>query len=194
MEIIFIEWIRTYGYFVLFIWCILEGETALITAGIFAHTGDMSLSLAIITGALGGMAGDQIYFYIGRTNKNYIYKKLYKQRRKFAIAHILLKQHGRKIVFLQRFLYGLRVVLPVSVGLTRYSSTQYIIINAISSFAWSSFFCLSAWVLGDEILTLVAYAKAHWYFALPLFIIFIGSIFLFFHQVEKHILISRSRR
>lgn len=194
MEAFFAEWVHTYGYFILFVWCILEGETALIAAGLFAHTGDMNLGLAISIGALGGMTGDQIYFHIGRTNKNYIYRKLYKQRRKFAIAHILLKQHGRKIVFLQRFLYGLRVVLPVSVGITRYSRTQYVIVNAISSFTWASLFCLSAWALGDEILALVAYAKAHWYFALPIIGIFLGTIFLFFHKVEKHILISRSRR
>jgi membrane protein DedA with SNARE-associated domain len=194
VEATFIQWISTYGYAILFVWCILEGETALITAGIFSHTGDMNLALAIVAGALGGMAGDQFYFYIGRTNKNYIYKKLYKQRRKFAIAHMLLKQHGRKIVFLQRFLYGLRLVLPVSVGLTRYKWEQYILINSISSFLWATLYCGSAWLLGDEILALVAYAKSHWYFALPLLALFIGSIVLFFHKVEKHILISRSLR
>lgn len=194
MEAAFIQWISTYGYLILFIWCILEGETALITAGIFAHTGDMNLALAIAVGALGGMTGDQIYFYIGRTNKNYIYKKLYKQRRKFAIAHMLLKQHGRKIVFLQRFLYGLRVVVPVSVGLTRYNWGQYVLVNSLSSLLWASLYSVSAWILGDKILALVAYAKSHWYFALPLIALFIGSIVLFFHRVEKHILVLRSRR
>ena len=194
MEATFIQWIGTYGYVILFIWCVLEGESALIFAGIFCHTGDMNLVLAVAAGALGGMAGDQFYFYIGRTNKNYIYKKLYKQRRKFAIAHILLKQHGRKIIFLQRFLYGLRVVVPVSVGLTRYNWGQYIFINSLSSLSWATLYCGSAWLFGDEILTLVAYAKSHWYFALPLFALFIGSIVLFFQRVEKHILITRSKR
>jgi membrane protein DedA with SNARE-associated domain len=194
VEAAFIQWISTYGYFILFVWCILEGETALVTAGIFAHTGDMNLGLAILVGALGGMTGDQIYFYIGRTNKNYICKKLYKQRRKFAIAHILLKQHGRKIVFLQRFLYGLRVVVPVSVGLTRYSWGQYALINSLSSLCWASLFSVSAWFFGNQILALINYAKTHWYFALPLIAIFIGSIVLFFHRVEKHILVLRSRR
>ncbi len=194
MEATFIQWVSTYGYLVLFVWCILEGETALVTAGIFAHTGDMNLILAICIGALGGVAGDQFYFYIGRTNKNYIYKKLNKQRRKFAIAHMLLKQHGKKIVFLQRFLYGLRVVVPVSVGLTRYNWGNYILINSISSLTWATLYCASAWFFGNEILTLVTYAKTHWYFSLPLIALFIGSIVYFFHSVEKHILILRSRR
>lgn len=194
MEGAIVDLVRTYGYLILFFWCILEGETALVTAGVFAHTGDMNLAMAISVGALGGMAGDQVYFHIGRTNKNYIYKKLYKQRRKFAIAHMLLKDHGRKIIFLQRFLYGLRVVIPVSVGLTRYNRFHYTIINTFSSLTWASLFCVPAWFLGEEILTLLTYAQKHWYFALPVILLFIGSIVFFFHRVEKNILTLRSKR
>lgn len=194
MEALFFEWVRSYGYIILFMWCVLEGETALLTAGIFAHTGDMNLTLAIIIGALGGMSGDHLYFHIGRTNKSYIYKKLHKQRRKFAIAHMLLMKRGRFIVFLQRFLYGLRVVLPLSVGLTGFSRVEYILINGASSFLWATIFCTIGWWFGEEALIFVAFIKAHWYIAIPILGLFLGSAFLFFQNIEKHILLSRSKK
>ncbi len=194
MEGTFIELIRTYGYIILFVWCVLEGETALVIAGVFSHTGDMNLPIALAIGTLGGMAGDLLYFHIGRYNKNYIYKKLNTQRRKFAIAHILLKKYGRTIIFFQRFMYGLRIVVPMSVGLTRYSRAKFILINGISSFTWACLFCLPAWYMGDTILGLLAYGQEHWYFALPMVVLFVGSIFYFFHRVENTILKLRSER
>ena len=94
MEELFITWMREYGYAVLFLWSILEGESGLVMAGLFAHTGDMQLLTAIVTAGLGGFFGDQIYFYIGRFNKNYAYRVFKNQRRTLALARLLLKKHG----------------------------------------------------------------------------------------------------
>lgn len=91
MEELLLGWLKEYGYIILFLWSILEGEMGLIMGGIMSHTGDMWLPVAIFVAGIGGFVGDQIYFYIGRFNKGYIHNKLRSQRRKFAIAHLLLK-------------------------------------------------------------------------------------------------------
>ena len=54
------------AYIIIFLWCTLEGELALILGGIFAHEGHVNLALIIFVAGLGGFVGDQIYFYIGR--------------------------------------------------------------------------------------------------------------------------------
>jgi len=120
MEEFFIELLKEYGYIILFVWCIMEGEMALIMAGILAHTTHMHIALAIFVAGLGGFVGDQIYFYLGRYNKKYIAKRLHTQRRKFAVAHIMLKKYGWPIIFLQRYMYGFRVIIPLCIGLTGY--------------------------------------------------------------------------
>lgn len=186
MEEFFIEAIKEYGYFILFPWSIMEGETGLIMAGLLCHTGDMVLAWAIIVAALGGFVGDQIYFYIGRYNKSYILKKLTKQRRKFALAHLLLTKYGWPIIFVQRFIYGLRTVIPMSIGLTRYSAKMYAFINFISSFVWASVTIVPVYIYGEEILWLLNAIKhfftEHWYLALVF-----GSLMLFlvYKYLEK---------
>ena len=70
----FIYLLKTYGYIILFAWSILEGEAGLIMAGLLSHSGHMNLYLAIFVAGLGGFAGDQMYFYIGRFNKTYVNK------------------------------------------------------------------------------------------------------------------------
>ena len=181
----FIYLMKEYGYIILFAWSILEGESGLIMAGLLCSTGDMNLYLAIFVAGLGGFAGDQIYFYIGRYNKSYVHKKFKGQRRKFALAHLLLKKHGWPIIFVQRYMYGLRTVIPISIGLTRYDAKTFAIINLISAWMWGAITIVPVWYFGEEILELLIYAKEHWYFALPLIALFLGSIYIFINKATK---------
>jgi len=157
----------------------------LIMAGIMAHTGHMNLGIAIFVGGLGGFTGDQIYFWIGRYNKKYVYKKFRGQRRKFALAHILLKKNGWPIIFSQRYMYGMRTIIPISIGLTRYHAKKFAFINLLSAWCWAAITISPAWYFGEEILILIYWAKAHWYFALPFSIIIGGGIYYYFHKITE---------
>lgn len=186
----FLYLMKEYGYIILFAWSILEGEMGLIMAGLLSHTGDMWLPLSIFVAGLGGFAGDQIYFYIGRYNKSYVHRKLKGQRRKFALAHLLLEKYGWPIIFVQRYMYGMRTIIPLSIGLTRYNAKMFAVINIISAWVWASVTIIPAWYFGEEILEVLEWLKAHWYFAVPVAGIFAGSILFFFHNATKKRIIA----
>lgn len=185
MEQILIDWLKEYGYIILFIWSFMEGETGLVIAGVMVHTEDMELFTAITVAGLGGFAGDQVYFYIGRYNRDYIHRKFKKQRRKIALATLLLRKYGWFIIFIQRYMYGLRTVIPMSIGTTKYSSRKYAIINLISAFIWASLTIVLAYIFGEEILKVVHYAKEHLVFVIPAIITLIILIYLYFHFATK---------
>lgn len=187
MEETLIQLLQEHGYIVLFFWSILEGELGLIMAGILAHTGHMNLYLAIFIAGLGGFAGDQIYFYIGRNAKRYIHRKMRKHRRKFAIAHLLLKKYGWPIIFMQRYMYGLRTVIPMSIGVTRYDAKKFALINLLSAWAWATITILPAYLFGEEILQLLKYTKAHWYFALPVILLVLGGLYMMSKRIERNL-------
>ncbi|MFA7083818.1 MAG: DedA family protein [Arcobacteraceae bacterium] len=181
----FVHLLKTHGYIILFAWSILEGEAGLIMAGLLSHTGDMNMYIAIFVAGLGGFAGDQIYFYIGRFNKGYVHRKFRGQRRKFALAHILLKKHGWPIIFMQRYMYGMRTIIPISIGLTRYDAKKFAFINLISAWCWAAITIVPAWYFGEEILKVIVWAKEHWFLALPVAVIFGGGIIYYFNYVTK---------
>lgn len=181
----FIYLLKTYGYIILFAWSILEGEMGLIMAGLLSHSGHMNLYMAIFVAGLGGFAGDQIYFYTGRFNKSYVHKKFKGQRRKFALAHILLQKYGWPIIFVQRYMYGMRTIIPISIGLTRYSAKTFAFINLISAWCWAAITIVPVWYFGEEILIVLKWVKEHWYYALPFALIFGGSIIYYFHIMTK---------
>ncbi|AXH14512.1 DedA family protein [Malaciobacter mytili] len=181
----FVYLLKEYGYIILFAWGMLEGEAGLIMAGLLSHTGDMSLYIAIFVAGLGGFAGDQVYFYIGRFNKSYVHRKFRGQRRKFALAHLLLKKHGWPIIFIQRYMYGMRTIIPISIGLTRYSAKMFAFINLISAWLWAAITIVPVWYFGEEILKVLHWVKEHWYFALPFALVFGGSIIYYFNKATQ---------
>lgn len=181
----FIYLLKEYGYIILFAWSILEGELGLIMAGLMSHDGAMNLYMAIFIAGLGGFAGDQIYFYMGRFNKSYVHKNFKGQRRKFALAHLLLIKYGWPIIFAQRYMYGMRTIIPISIGLTRYSAKMFAFINLISAWCWAAITIVPVWYFGEEILKVLHWAKEHWYYAAPVGVIFGISIIYYFHTVTK---------
>ena len=183
----FVYLLKKHGYIILFAWSILEGEAGLIMAGLLAHTDNMNLYIAIFVAGLGGFAGDQIYFYIGRFNKAYVHKKFKGQRRKFAFAHLLLQKHGWPIIFAQRYMYGMRTIIPISIGLTRYDAKMFAIINLISAWIWAAVTIVPVWYFGNEILIVLDWAKEHWYWALPIALVFGGSIIYYINKVTKKV-------
>lgn len=194
MEELFVGWLREYGYSILFLWSILEGEMGLIMGGIMTHTGDMNYFMAIFVAGLGGFTGDQIYFYIGRFNKGIIQRKLHRQRRKFAIAHLLLKKYGWPIIFMQRYMYGLRTVIPMSIGITKYPAKQFALINLLSAWVWATVTITPAYIFGAEILKVLAISKDHWYYALPIAGGFLFAIHTYFQKLEAYFLQKRRGR
>lgn len=173
------------GYIILFAWSILEGEMGLIMAGVLSHMGDMSLEIAIFIAGLGGFTGDQIYFYISRYNKDYVHTRFKNKRRHFARANLLLRRYGWVIIFFQRYMYGMRTIIPISIGLTHYSAKKFAFINLISAWCWAAITIIPAWYFGEEILSILDRIKGYFIFIVPLFLILFWLLIRSFHREVK---------
>jgi len=163
MEQMLIDWLKEYGYIVLFVWSMAEGETGLIMAGILSHTGDMNVPMSILVAGLGGFVGDQIWYYVGRYNKSYVHKEFEQHRRKFAKARLLLRKYGIWLIFVQRFIYGMRTIIPIAIGVSGYDKKKFAIVNFFSAFVWASITIIPAYIYGEELLELLKWMKEHWY-------------------------------
>lgn len=185
MEEALVELIKEYGYPILFVWSMMEGELGLVMAGLLSHTGDMNIFLAIFIAGVGGFLGDQFWFYIGRYNKKYTLNYFRSHRRKVALAHLLLKKHGWPIIFIQRYLYGLRSIIPMAIGTTKYDKQKFAIINLISAFIWAALTITLTYYLGEPILHGLQYIKAHWYIAVPIAISIVVMTYYYIHKFSK---------
>ncbi|HTU65652.1 MAG TPA: DedA family protein [Steroidobacteraceae bacterium] len=153
--------LHSYGYLVIFVGTLAEGETLLMLGGYFAHQGYLELGPVMITAFCGAVCGDQLFFWIGRHHAKRLLGRFPKLRDKVNQSLVRIEQHQVKIVMCMRFLWGLRIALPIALGLSNIRTRRFVWLNLISAAIWSVAFALVGFLFGELIQQLEADLKRH---------------------------------
>jgi len=159
--------VQSYGYPLLFLGTVLEGETILALAGLAAHRGYLALPWVIAVAAAGGFLGDQVYFLVGRRYGPRVLTRFPKLAPGVARVSRVLDRYGAPIVVLVRFMYGLRLVGPIAIGMTGMHWPRFALLDAVGAAVWAVLFASLGYAVGDA-LTLVLGDLKHieeWVFA-----------------------------
>lgn len=129
--------IAQYGYIVIFVGCMLEGETILILSGFAAFQGYLSFPLIIFFAVLGGTIGDQLFFFLGRYYGTALLNKYPRINKQSARVNTLIVNHQNSLIIGIRFMYGLRVAGPILLGMSKVSTWRFISLNVLGAFIWA---------------------------------------------------------
>lgn len=173
--------LTTYGYIILFLYSFGGGMLAIIAAGVLSYAGKMDLATSIAVAAFANVIGSSFLFYMGRYNKKALMGYIREHRRKLALSHILMKKYGDKIIFFQKFIYGLKTLVPLTIGLTKYPQTKFHIINTISAILWALILGIGSYMAGDILMRIAAYFSDNTLLA-PLILLSIAGIIWYYFQ------------
>ena len=143
--------LETYGYVFLFLYSFGGGFVALMGAGVLAFLGHMDLTTAILVAFVANFIGDMFLFYMGRYNKKQVMEYMHKHKRKLALSHILMKKHGSWVVFLQKYVYGIKTLIPLAIGITKYDMKKFAILNLIASAVWALVVGIGSFMAGEAL-------------------------------------------
>ena len=59
-----------------------------------------------------------------------------KHKRKIAYTNLLMRKYGWLAVFLQKYIYGVKTLVPIVMGLTKYDFRKFVILNLFASIVW----------------------------------------------------------
>lgn len=144
----------TYGYAVLFIYSLGGGLLALLGAGVLSFMGKMDLTTSIAIAFFANVLGDSLLFYISRYHKSELMDNLAKHKRKIAFSHILMKRHGSWLIIVKKFIYGLKTLVPIAIGLSKYSFLKFSLFNVIGAFIWAVAIGFAGYIFGGAIITI----------------------------------------
>ena len=135
----------------------VPGETALLTAGVLAGTGQLSLPLVIVFAIAAAVTGDTLGYWLGRRGGRPVLahggplasfrRHALERRERF------FERHGAKTVFLGRFVPGVRVAAAVLAGAARMPWPRFAIYNLAGAFVWAATVASLASLVGPAVAT-----------------------------------------
>jgi membrane-associated protein len=145
--IIFAETGLFFGFF-------LPGDSLLVTAGVFAFSGRISLPWLLGLASLCAMAGDQVGYWIGHKAGKTLYKRedsfLFKKRH-LARAHDFYEKYGGKTIVLARFVPVVRTFAPAVAGAAAMNYRRFVAYNCFGGLLWVMSMVLTGYFLGSAI-------------------------------------------
>src|SRR4051812_21846709 len=133
----------------------VPGETALLTAGVLAGAGRLSLALVIGVAIAAAVMGDTMGYWIGRRGGRAVL--LHRGPLTALRAHALergehfFERHGAKTVFLGRFVPGVRIVAAVLAGASAMPWPRFAMFNVGGAFVWAATVASLASLLGPAL-------------------------------------------
>lgn len=147
------ELIRDWGYIALFLYSFGGGFVGLVFAGVLSYAGDLNLYISILVAASSNFLGDQFLFFLARKNKSYAKDMMKNYGRKIALAHLMMRKYGSFVVFIQKYIYGIKTLIPLAMGITKYSSFKFTILNVFATALWGAVVGYASYTAGEYILS-----------------------------------------
>ena len=153
--------LSSWGYLALAFFSFGGSLIIVAAAGVLSFLGEMNLIVSLVIATVFNYVGDMFLFYLGRYQKEDIKPYFEKHKRKIALSTLILRKYGGLAIFIQKFLYGIKTLIPISMALSRYDFKKFAIYNAFASPFFVSVIMLSSYYAGDWIQTLFESFKAY---------------------------------
>jgi membrane protein DedA with SNARE-associated domain len=153
MEEFVLTFINEHGYLIyplVLVWTFFEGETIVLVVSALAATSApfIHLPLLAICATAGTMAGDQLFYYLGRFYGTPFLASRPKLAAKAERGFELLRRGEIPFILSYRFIYGVRNVSPFVVGVGGIPPLRFFLLNLAASALWAATFTLGGYFLG----------------------------------------------
>jgi len=144
------------GYFGIFALMFLESsffpfpsEVVMIPAGYLAYQGDMSLTLVLLSGILGSLAGAWFnYLLASRFGRKFLSKIMSDE--KVEKLEAFFENHGHISTFTGRLIPGIRQYISFPAGLARMNALKFSIYTTLGAGIWASILTFLGYFLGKN--------------------------------------------
>jgi len=160
--------IQTYGYWLMAFGALIEGETFLLAGGIAASQGYFHLPGLILLAVIGSMFHDHVFYIIGHFGGRPLLHRFKVWESKSQHGLELVEKYGVWLILALRFLYGLRTIVPLILGVSPIRYYKFLIFDLIGGVVWSSVFILGGYFFGFALAKIIKeiteYESKFWMF------------------------------
>jgi membrane protein DedA with SNARE-associated domain len=144
----------------------VEGEVVYVAAVVAASLGRLNPFAVLLSGSVGGWAGDQFWYYAARGPLSSWLNKFEKVARRRMAIQQRMHRHATKLILAVRFLPGLRIAIPVACAYSGIAAIRFSGLSLISALEWAAAIMLIILQLGPSSMSALG-IKAWWAPAIP---------------------------
>jgi membrane protein DedA with SNARE-associated domain len=124
---------------------LFPSETAVITGGVLAADGQSSLTLIVVSGAIGAVLGDNLAYLLGRYFRDPLMGRFVrgeKAKKRLSWAERQLEERGSELIVTGRFIPGGRLVVTFSAGGLEFPWRRFVVFDCLAGGIWATYAAL----------------------------------------------------
>lgn len=150
-QMLLTQLLSQYGYLAVFVGSVLEGETILILAGFAAYQGYLSFPVVVTLAFCGGTLGDQIFFFLGRYYGAPLLSRFPSLSVRAEPVNQLIQRYHAGLIVGVRFMYGLRIAGPISIGMSNVGAWRFVLFNLLGAAVWAMLIAGAGFLFGQPL-------------------------------------------
>lgn len=127
----------------------------LIAAGALVGAGQMTAGVALVSAALAAMAGDQVWFELGRRRGrqvlNWLCRISLEPTSCVRRTEDFFSRHGVRALIVAKFVPGFSTIAPPLAGIVGLSVPQYLLFNGLGTVLWAGTGIGLGWIFSDQV-------------------------------------------
>jgi membrane-associated protein len=137
-----------YGLLAVFVGAFFEGEGVLLAASVLAARGVLSPIGVWLAASLGAWSGHLVWFFLGRRFARRLLPRFESLAERTAEVDRIVEAHPRTAVFVLQYLYGVRMLGALALGLMRFSWRRFVLYEAVNCLVWAALFTGAGYAVG----------------------------------------------
>lgn len=142
------QFVEQYGYWAVFIWTFIEGETVFIAAAALAAAHIMQPWKVIVVAACGAFIGHMVFFWLGRWKGMQLILSVPFLARHYPKANLILDKYAHWSIFIFQYLYGTRLVAAILFGCSSIEFWRFFLLQIVNCISWAMVIYAVGHVLG----------------------------------------------
>jgi len=131
------QFVEQYGYWAVFIWTFIEGESVFIAAAALAAAGLLVPWKVIVVAACGAYIGHIVFFAIGRWKGIAVIEAVPFLKRHYPKANTILDRYAHWSIFIFQYLYGTRLVAAILFGCSSIGFVRFALLQIVNCITWA---------------------------------------------------------
>jgi phosphatidylglycerol lysyltransferase len=140
-----------YGYLILFLGVVVEGEAFLIAGSFLASRGYFNLATVMLVALAANALSAQFYYTAARVRGRRWFESRFPENSPYRKIINWVGRRTNFLLLISRFLFGFRIVIPAACGAFGMPVARFIILNIVAGLLWAIPTALAGYYFGSSV-------------------------------------------